>query len=62
MAKRTVWGLESRLPKGDWRTYYMIYPTKRAAEVAGSNGGPAGVEWRVVEFRKVTASDAVAKP
>lgn len=59
MAKKTVWGLESKSVGGDWQTYYMVYPTLRAAEVAAGNGRPAGVEWRVVEYRKVTASDAV---
>lgn len=53
-----LWGLESRFGDGQWLTYYALYPSRLKAQEAANNGRPSEVEWRVVEYRKVTPSDA----
>ena len=57
-----LWGLESRFEDGRWLTYYALYPSRLKAQEAANNGRPSNVEWRVVEYRKVTPSDAAEKP
>lgn len=57
-----VWMLERRHPGGDWTLYYAVYPSRLTAEAAIGNARPPEIEWRVVEYRKVSPVQETAAP
>jgi hypothetical protein len=48
-----AWGLESKLPGGDWKVYWALYSDRARAEQAAKNGRPEGTEWRVVTYARM---------